>query len=439
MQTTANYYSGFKSKFIGLAVTALLLVGCSADEGPGAGASAAPQVSFSGSPTSVPAGGTTTFTYSAIGATGCVASGSWSGNKGTSGSEVITVPTAPGSYAYTLTCTGADGQTTANTVPITVTGSTQAGPAPSVSFTASPTSVAPGGTSTLTHNATGATDCVASGSWSGSKGTSGSNVVTLPTTPGSYAYTLTCTGSDGQTASNTQNITVTAATPSNPGLITGGAPGSVLPNDGTTDTMITEGGTPLAGNFVCTRSALAYGPNPVVEVSANGLVGGTVTDLVNMLGGSSTTQLLNSVVAKELVVDGNLDTFATVNQAAGLLSPAIESIDLIVRLNGTAPVGQFAVFGLTLPSGLLELSIMQDITVTTFTGTTEQESRSFSLTSLDLLGQGLTGTPAVFLGLKATQSFDTARISFTPAVVSANVANAVNVHELCTNGNFVTP
>lgn len=438
MQTTAKH-SSFKSKLIGLAATALLLVGCSADEGPSAVAAAAPAVVFTASPASVAAGGTTTLTHSTTGATGCVASGSWSGNRGASGSQVITVPTAPGSYAYTLTCTGSDGQTTANTQTVTVTGTTPAPPAPTVTFNADPTSVAAGGTTTLTHSTTGATDCVASGSWSGSKGPNGSEVITAPTTPGSYAYTLTCTGSDGQTTANTVSLTVTGAGAGNPGLITGGAPGTVLPNDGTVPSTIEEGGEPLAGNFVCTRSALAYGPTPVTAVSANGLVGGTVSDLVDMLGGSSTTQLLNSVVAKELAVDGNLDTFATFNQTLGLLSPMIDTVDLYVGLNSTAPAGQFAVFGLTLPSGLAELSIMQNISVTTFTGSTAQETIAFPFTGLDLLGQTALGTPAVWLGLKATQPFDGVVLSITPAVLTLNVANAINVHELCTDGNFVTP
>lgn len=440
MQTNA-FFSGFKHKFIGIAAAALLLAGCSADEGPTGAAGGAPAVTFSASPTTVAAGGTTTFSYNAVGATGCVASGSWSGDKGTSGSEVVTVPTAPGSYAYTLTCTGSDGQTTANTVPITVTGSTTPPPAPAITFSASPTSVAPGGSTTLTYSTTGATSCTASGSWSGNKGTSGSEAITVPTTPGNYAYTLTCTGSGGQTSARTVNVTVTGSGSGgggSAGTITGGGTGSVLPNNGTVPTTITENGTPLTGNFRCTQSALAWGPSPQTSVTTNGLVGATVTDLVNTLGGSTVTQLLNTVTAKELVADGNLDTYATFNETVAALAPEIESIDLVVTLNSTVPVGNFAVFGLSFPAGTLDLTVNQTLTVTTYAGTTVQETIPYTFVGLDLLGQTLTGDPAVFIGLKATKSFDRVVLSATPQVITANIANAFNAHELCTNGNFVT-
>ncbi len=319
------------------------------------------------------------------------------------------------------------------------------GPAPVITFTATPSTVPAGGTTTLTHTTTGATSCVASGAWSGNRGTSGSTVVTVPATAGSYTYTLTCTGSNGQQSAQSVTVTVTGGGGGggggggNTGPITGGAPGSVLPNDGTVPTEITEGGTDLPGNFRCTTSALAYGPNPVTLVTVNGLVGATVTDLLNMLGAGTVTQLLNSVVAKELVVDGNLDTFATFNQTAGLLDPAIESIDLYVGLNAPAPAGKFAVFGVTFPIGTLELSVMQTVTVTTFSGTTAQESITYDANALNLLGQNLVGDTPLFLGVKATQAFDGVTISLTPAVLTANVGKAMNVHELCTDGLLVAP
>jgi hypothetical protein len=52
-----------------------------------------------------------TLTWSSTGATGCIASGGWSGTKAVSGSEVVTKSTT-GATAYTLTCTE-PGDTTA--------------------------------------------------------------------------------------------------------------------------------------------------------------------------------------------------------------------------------------------------------------------------------------------------------------------------------------
>ncbi len=59
--------------------------------------------------TSITAGSSTTLTWVAINTTSCTASGAWSGAQATSGSETV-MPAAAGSYAYTLTCSGAAGE-----------------------------------------------------------------------------------------------------------------------------------------------------------------------------------------------------------------------------------------------------------------------------------------------------------------------------------------
>ncbi|MDP3859261.1 MAG: hypothetical protein Q8Q73_16020 [Stagnimonas sp.] len=221
------------------------------------------------------------------------------------------------------------------------------------------------------------------------------------------------------------------------GASSGGTGGGLLPNDGSVETSITEGGTPLAGNFICTAGAKAYGPSPTTEVVVNGLVGSAVSDLLNLLGATSVTALLNSVQGKELVVDGNLDTAASYNLTVGLLGGLISSIDLLVGLNGTAPIGKYAVFGLSFPTGTVELSLLQSVNITTFLGTTEQETVSVDATSIDLLGQVTTGAPNAFIGMKVTKPYNSVSISLTPTAISADIGEAMKVHELCTDGNFV--
>jgi hypothetical protein len=81
-------------------------------------------------------------------------------------------------------------------------------------FTATPSTVASGGTTTLAYNATGAERCEANGNWSGTRPTSGSEPVTVPTAAGSYQYGLTCTNSTGQ--QTTQVLTVTVTAPDQP-------------------------------------------------------------------------------------------------------------------------------------------------------------------------------------------------------------------------------
>jgi len=71
-------------------------------------------------------------------------------------------------------------------------------PAPVVTLTANPDSVASGASSSLTWSAANATDCTASGGWSGARNTSGSETVG-PLTADS-TFTLTCRGPGGSDA-----------------------------------------------------------------------------------------------------------------------------------------------------------------------------------------------------------------------------------------------
>jgi plastocyanin len=78
--------------------------------------------------------------------------------------------------------------------------------APTVTFSASPTSVTAGDTTTLTWSSQNATSCTAGGStaWTGSESTSGTLAVVVSATE---TLTLTCTGPGG---SATQSLSVTA-------------------------------------------------------------------------------------------------------------------------------------------------------------------------------------------------------------------------------------
>jgi hypothetical protein len=75
-------------------------------------------------------------------------------------------------------------------------------PAAHVTITISPSAVQPGQTATLTWSAINAKACAASGDWSGTQQTSGSQNILLPGTQ-SLSFTLACTGAgakDSQTA-----------------------------------------------------------------------------------------------------------------------------------------------------------------------------------------------------------------------------------------------
>lgn len=82
---------------------------------------------------------------------------------------------------------------------------------PTLSLTASPTTITLGQSSTLSWTASAGTSCTASGNWSGTKGASGNEVVT-PAATGSLSYTLDCSGGGyGRTSSASVTLTVNAA------------------------------------------------------------------------------------------------------------------------------------------------------------------------------------------------------------------------------------
>lgn len=148
-------------------------------------------VDLSATPISVSPQGTTTLTWSSTDATACTASGGWSGAKATSGSEQRGPLAA--TTTFTLSCSNATGSANRS---VTVTVST-APSAPTVSFSADPNTVAPGGRSTLTWSSTNATGCTASGAWAGNKATSGSEQT--PVLNATSNFTLDCTGAGGTT------------------------------------------------------------------------------------------------------------------------------------------------------------------------------------------------------------------------------------------------
>jgi hypothetical protein len=160
---------------------------------------APPTVTLTASPTSIASGQSSTLDWSSTNATSCTASGGWTGTKATSGSESVS-PTS--TTKYRLACTGTGG-TSSDSATVTVV------PAPTVTLTANPTSITAGQSSMLTWSSTNATSCTASGGWTGTKATSGSQSVSPASTT---TYTLACTGIGG-TTSQSATVTVSGSPP----------------------------------------------------------------------------------------------------------------------------------------------------------------------------------------------------------------------------------
>lgn len=151
----------------------------------------APTASVSASPSTIDAGQSSTVSWSSTDATSCTASGAWSGSKATSGSQSV----SPGSTStYSISCNG-DGGSANDSVTVTV--NTPPPPTeaePTLSFNTNSTSPRRGNSITLSWSTTDATSCTASGNWSGSKATAGSESIVVND---AVSFTLTCVGDGG--------------------------------------------------------------------------------------------------------------------------------------------------------------------------------------------------------------------------------------------------
>ncbi len=205
---------------------------------------------FNALPTDVTTGGSTTLTWTALNATGCMASGGtgadgWSGSVGTIGVAKTVGPISPaGAYNYTLTCTGPGGSTT-NTVTVNVADAPL--PATLIAFVATPTAVQTGQSTLLTWDSVMSTTC-AGGGGTGSDGWAvahtpvGLGTVIGPyTAPGVFNYTLSCDGSGGSSQTLTQTVTVTSAPPPATIVSLVATPSTVLTGQSVLMTWVTSG------------------------------------------------------------------------------------------------------------------------------------------------------------------------------------------------------
>ena len=201
-----------------LAATATYTLTCSGSGGTTAsnaavtvsGALPAPVVMLTAGPTSVASGGNSTLTWSATNASSCTASAGWTGTKSTQGNQSVGPLTANASFV--LTCTGSGGSSQ-STAAVTIASSGTPGAAPTVSLTATPSSIGMNGSSMLSWSSTNATACSASNGWSGSMPVSGSQSTGALTT--TTNYTLSCTGAGG-TAQKSVTIGVSSEASTTP-------------------------------------------------------------------------------------------------------------------------------------------------------------------------------------------------------------------------------
>ncbi len=170
-----------------------------------------PTVTITANPGSIAQGTSSTLTVVATNANQVVISDTADSKtyslSATGGTQPVTPSTTT---AYTATATGPGGTTTAKTTITVSTPAPPPPPAPTVTIAASPTSIAPGGSSTLTVAASNASQVVISDNTDNKTYALSATGGTQPVTPSiTTAYTATATGAGG-TITAQATVTVTA-------------------------------------------------------------------------------------------------------------------------------------------------------------------------------------------------------------------------------------
>lgn len=200
---------------------------------------------------------------------------------------------------------------------VSATGTNPPPTTPTVSISASPTSIVSGQASTLNWSASNATACTASGAWSGSKATSGSQSVN-PTV--SSTYTINCTGTGGS-ASKSIQISVTS-TPTNnaftEGMVTFSFDDSWASQYANALPILQSAG--IKGTFYLTTEPVLGGwsgymtPTQIVDIGNKGheIAGHTVTHphLPALSSSQITSEIVNSKTYLQNLTGKSVTTFA---------------------------------------------------------------------------------------------------------------------------------
>ncbi len=178
-------------------------------------------------------------------------------------------------------------------------------PAPTVTLTANPGTINAGQSSTLTWSSTNATNCNATGAWSGTRALSGSQSVSPSQTS---TYTVTCTGTGGS-ANRSVTVTVNTPTPPPPPPTSGSV--NCLVSNRTSwalaGTNCTVGSTITRTNqgFACSQPLSSYGTLPLkVVINSTTSWGGNGVTLDNGCVGDGNNDTIDLII----VVNANGQT-----------------------------------------------------------------------------------------------------------------------------------
>jgi hypothetical protein len=187
-------------------------------------------------------------------------------------------------------------------------------PAPTASLTASPTTIASGGTSTLTWSSTNATSCTATGgTFAGAKATSGSQSTGALTADATYS--LTCTGTGG--TSTAASATVAIATGSVPTATLTASPNPIASGGASTLTWSSTNAT----SCTATGGTFAGAKGPSGSQSTGALTANTTYTLkCTGTGGTSTQATVTVTILGLPTASLTANPTAVVSTAASTLS-----------------------------------------------------------------------------------------------------------------------
>ena len=211
-------------------------------------------------------------------------------------------------------------------------GGTVTTPAPTVTITATPTSVTSGSASTLSWSSANATSCTASGAWSGTKSTSGSQSTGNLTA--NSTFTLSCTGTGGTTS---QSTTVNVASSVFDFTLSNGGNKSVTQGSSVTNsvTATLSSGTSQSTGFAV--SGLPSGATTSFSPTACSPTC-SITLTINTLSSTPTGNSTVTVTATAGSITKTSTFTLTVNAPADTTAPIISNISVSQITLSTAQI-----------------------------------------------------------------------------------------------------
>ena len=173
-------------------------------------------------------------------------------------------------------------------------------------------------------------------------------------------------------------------------------------------------------DYTCNEFAPA---GSIATVNQNGLVCGLLAPLS-----------LCDVTTPELAADGDPATAAEFHYAIGALDQVLGgSLELEITLPGEVESGKFAGFSVAFADSLLELGLVENLTVTTLQNGTEVDSAGYDqLLALDLLTVPIVAGEPGLVGLFTTAPYNSIKLGLSATVLSVDLAEfSVAAFEPC--------